>query len=232
MASKTTEAATPCECSLFDAVPGNLTEKDLADGSYPIEEIGCTATTKNTFAPGHDAKLKSFLIKQGFAGWDVRRSITVGTALGFADSYGFGSQVRAGIAKLQAKAEARAARAAGRKAPKPERKLAESAGIVVPAQPAKSLAEIVAQEEADHAAQVAANRPKPEWDDETSATTPTLEDEAAMNTHAREERERGLVVAKVGRWQYEGFVADDETFSYVAKDGQRKAVPQGKYTLV
>lgn len=250
MASKkTAAAATACECSLFDAVPSNLTEKDLADGSYPFEEIGCTATTKNTFAPGHDAKLKSFLIKQGFAGWDVRRGIVHGNALGWADTYGFGSQVRAGIAKLQAKADAKAKRPGN--IAKAERKLAESAKVVAGSeaggtthrsyQPtpeavatnlaetakaaqaealrtAASMAEIVAAEEAKHAAEVVASRPAPEWDD-----APILEDEAAMNTHAREEREAGLVVCKVGRWEYQGVISDDEkTFTYVAKDGSRK----------
>lgn len=41
------------------------------------------------------------------------------------------------------------------------------------------------------------------------------------------------VTAKVGRWEYRGFIGQATgDFAYVNKKGQTVAVPQGKYTLV
>lgn len=225
--AKATETATPCECSKYDALPGDLTEAQIESGDYTIWNTGCASTTRNLFAPGHDAKLKSFLIKHEANGNEVRRNeggVAITTdAAGHASRYDFAHMVIAGVAKAKAKAQAKAEREAARA----ERKAAKGAGAV-----SKPLAEVVAKEEAKHAAEVAASRPAPEWDDEPKVA-PVLEDEAAMNTAAREERERGLVVAKVGRWEYEGAVNENGTFTYLAKDGQtRKTVDAGKFAVV
>lgn len=235
--------ATACECSKYEAViSAELTEENLANGSYQTFSTDCTATTRNTFAPGHDAKLKSALIRWGAdAGMEVARLAggvrTTASAQHWADSHGFGTQVAAGIKKAQEKQAAKAARAAKKAAPKAERVLAEKAGLVAtetPSEAAKNLAEIVAAEEAAHAAEVAASRPEPEWDDEpqAAADAPVLEDEAAMNTAAREERERHLVKAKVGRWEREGVLNDDKSFSFRDKSGDLKTVAKGKFTLL
>lgn len=220
--------ATACECSKYDAVPANLTEEQLAGGDYPVWTTGCTATTKREFAPGHDAKLKSALITWGAVDADVRRGITHDTAEGWAKRFTFGYMVVEGIDKAKGKLADKAERAAKKAAKgKPaERKLAEAAGVV-------KVADIVAAEEAAHAEaeakKVAEREQSADWDD---APAPILEDEAAMNANAREERERDLVDAKVGRWTYKGHVGEDGVFTYRNKDGELKTAKQGKYKLV
>lgn len=227
-----TETGTACECSKFEArVSEQLTPENLASGDYDTFSTGCTATTKREFAPGHDAKLKSFLIEHGSQGHDIVFGTTHGTAEDFAKRYTFGYMILEGIAKakdkLAAKAEREAARAA-KKGKTAERKLAESAGVV-------KVADIVAAEEAAHAEaeakKVAEREQSAEWDDAPKAA-PILEDEAAMNAHAREAQEAGKVEAKVGRWTYKGYVNDDGSFTYAAKLGGTKTVPAGKYQLV
>lgn len=231
--------ATPCECSKYDAVPANLTEEQLAGGDYPIWTTGCQSTTKREFAPGHDAKLKSHLITWGAVDADVRKGIQHDTAEGWAKGYHFGYMVVEGIAKAKDKLAAKAERAA-KKAAKPakaERKLAESAGIVAPAK----VADIVADEEAAYAEaeakKVAEREASADWDDAPKvaevATPAILEDEGAMNAHAQEAREAaGLVKAKVGRWEHEGYVNEDGSFTYAKRSGGTKTVAQGKYNLI
>jgi hypothetical protein len=238
--AKATGSATACECSKYEAfVSEQHTEENLASGNYDSFSTGCVATTAREFAPGHDAKLKSFLILHGSQGHEIRYGgVTIMTAQDAAKRYAFGYMILEGIAKAQAKAKEKAEKAAARAAKKAakgkpaERKLAEAAGVVAPE--AKPLAQVVAEEEAKHAAEVVASRPEPEWDDEPTTRQPVADgDDEVLNTRAREEREAGLVTAKVGRWEYEGYVTDEGEFSYLAKDGQtRKTVPAGKYKLV
>lgn len=89
----------PCACS-FVHVEG--------------EDLRCTRTTKNTFAPGHDAKLKSRLIRAGFEGLTVRVRGEVSTVALAAGEHGFGYQVSAGVARLQRQATEKASRKAAR----------------------------------------------------------------------------------------------------------------------
>lgn len=242
--------ATACECSKYEATIGEqLTEENLASGNYDTFSTGCVATTKREFAPGHDAKLKSFLITHGAQGHDIRFGITLGTAEQFAKQYTFGYMITEGIAKatekLAAKAEREAARAAKKTAPKAATQV-----------PGSSLAEIVAAEEAAHAEAVAKAQPEPEWDDivappEASAEHMALaaydeaakvaevaqplilEDEGAMNAHAQDARvAAGLVKAKVGRWEHEGYVNEDGSFTYAKRSGGTKTIAAGKYSLI
>lgn len=219
MSKKTGVEPTPCACSAYDALnPAELTEKAVEDGSFEVYTTGCTATTTREFAPGHDAKLKSFLIKFGALDFEIRHHAagvaSTADAETHAAKYAFGHMVMAGLKKAQAKAAARASRKAA--------KATHEGNETRQQRERTSLADVVAAEEAKHAAEVAASRPDPEWDDLVDeASAPQLEDEAAMNTQAREEREAGLVKAKVGRWTYEG-VEQDGVFRYVNKDGQRK----------
>lgn len=82
----------PCACSLFVAI--------AADGA--TTRTGCTATTRRTFAPGHDARLKGFLIRAG------REGLLIRTPEGGADQvpvrvaerFGFAQMVRDGIARV------------------------------------------------------------------------------------------------------------------------------------
>lgn len=90
-----------CECSKFSTQVNARYE----DGVLVTDEVlttGCTSTTVNTFAPGHDAKLKSFLIKsyltyRGKCGREENGTRTERSALDFAQSHGFSLQVAAGI---------------------------------------------------------------------------------------------------------------------------------------
>lgn len=229
--------ATACECSKYEAnIPEQLTEENLASGDYDTFSTGCTATTKREFAPGHDAKLKSFLIEHGAQGHGIVYGITHGTAEDFAKQYTFGYMIVDGIEKAKGKLAAKAEREAARVAKKAakgksaERKLAESAGVVK----TQPLADVVKAEEDAHqeaeARKVAEREQSADWDDEPKVA-PILEDEAAMNTSAREAREAGLVKAKVGRWVREGYLNDDESFTYAKKLGGTETVAKGKYTL-
>lgn len=87
-------AIKPCTCSLVAAVD--------TDGN--VTTTGCKATTKRVFAPGHDARLKGFLIRSGIS----EQMISVGaesnrTAQQVAEQFGFGWMVAAGIKNGQAK---------------------------------------------------------------------------------------------------------------------------------
>ncbi|MFC7825621.1 hypothetical protein [Streptomyces sp. NPDC057375] len=117
MAANTTAAKTAtataeptrCECSRYELEDGRTT--------------GCQAETKRLFAPGHDAKLKSFLIRAGAAGEMVTRVAedghrTSGQADSLAAKFTFGYMVKAGITRSRDKAAEKAARAAQRKAKK------------------------------------------------------------------------------------------------------------------
>lgn len=207
--------ATPCECSKYDAlVNAQLTEDNLANGDYDVFTTGCTQTTKREFAPGHDAKLKSFLIRHSGPEYDVRRNeggvATSASAQQHADRYEFGYMVAAGIAKAAEKAEAKAKREAARaerkaaKGKPAERKLAESAGVV-------KVADVVKAEEAAHAeaeaAKVAEREASADWDDAP-----------AQGVDLTDEPE---VIAKVGRWEYKG-IEKDGVFYYLAKDGHTR----------
>lgn len=98
---------TPCKCSLY------AIETKGADG-VEHEVIGCDVETSANFAPGHDAKLKSHLIKAGAAGSDIVKKTDEGevtlSAMDAANEFGFASTVEKGIAKAQERAEAKAKR--------------------------------------------------------------------------------------------------------------------------
>lgn len=88
----------PCQCGNFvDTTTGQNT--------------GCEADTLNTFAPGHDAKLKGFLIRAGRAGHQVRLLGTEDeiSPLAAASRYGFASLVADGIKRQPKKAKKTAA---------------------------------------------------------------------------------------------------------------------------
>ncbi|KOU97418.1 hypothetical protein ADK91_32830 [Streptomyces sp. XY511] len=107
-AKKTSAEPTACTCSQYEA-----------DG----QTTGCTATTARVFAPGHDAKLKGFLIRAGAAGVEVTRTDAAGhrtatSAEDAASPFIFANMVVAGIKRAQDKAVAKAARQAARAAKK------------------------------------------------------------------------------------------------------------------
>jgi hypothetical protein len=123
-----------CECSRYSVLV-NLREAGNGDLEWDEElTTGCEATARKLFAQGHDAKLKSFLIKAGAAGHEVRREdggmVTVADAATHANHYIFGHMIVAGIERAEAKAAAKAERqtakvarrkpAAKKPAPEPE----------------------------------------------------------------------------------------------------------------
>lgn len=101
---------TPCRCAAFSVLV-NLRETESGDLVWDERlTTGCPGTlTGRDFAPGHDAKLKGFLIRWGVEGHEVTYndggSALVGGAIGMADRFGFAQQVRSGIAKGLIKAE-------------------------------------------------------------------------------------------------------------------------------
>ncbi|MGW4884042.1 hypothetical protein [Streptomyces murinus] len=122
-AAKTAQAeATACTCSQFATADGRTT--------------GCKAETKRLFAPGHDAKLKSFLIKAGAEGAEVIRTVdgiaSPADAATHAAKFAFGHMVTAGIKRAETKAaekaERAAARAAKKSAPKAPKKVTAKVG--------------------------------------------------------------------------------------------------------
>ncbi|GLP71740.1 hypothetical protein TUSST3_83590 [Streptomyces sp. TUS-ST3] len=121
-AETTADELHPCECAAYDALPADLTNADLETGDYEVFTTGCTATTKRQFAPGHDAKLKSFLIKHGAAGNDIRRNeggvATSASAEQHAARYAFGHMVAAGVKRAEEKAAEKARKAEERAARK------------------------------------------------------------------------------------------------------------------
>lgn len=82
-------------------------------GNFADAETGarlvCDRETQRTFAPGHDARLKGFLIKVGAQGhavkWLGREGVI--SAEQAADVYGFGYMVAAGIRRAGEKAFAK-----------------------------------------------------------------------------------------------------------------------------
>ncbi|QJD54051.1 hypothetical protein SEA_GALACTICA_104 [Streptomyces phage Galactica] len=84
-------AKVACACSLVRIF--------AEDGT--LITTGCVATTRRTFAPGHDARLKGFLIRAGIAGHTVRLGADgeERDAQAVANQFGFGYMVAEGIRK-------------------------------------------------------------------------------------------------------------------------------------
>lgn len=99
------------DADILDAQQAAIAKKirECACGNYADaatgERIACDAETTRTFAPGHDAKLKGFLIRVGARDHEVRvlgEPMTI-TALTAANRHGFGTQVANGITNRRAK---------------------------------------------------------------------------------------------------------------------------------
>ena len=100
----------PCAC-------GGYVAKDAAGRET---RTACNAVTKRTFAPGHDARLKGFLIRAGVEG------LLISTPEGgaeqsperVADRFGFGKMVTEGVNRGKAREWAKATKVAAKPAPK------------------------------------------------------------------------------------------------------------------
>lgn len=228
--AKKTPVQIPCSCSKY-----SVNEWDEAKQDWNTKATtGCRGVlTARTFAPGHDAKLKGFLIRAGIAGDEVSddQGITA-HAFAMAARYGFEVMVRQGVVGGILKLE-------NKKLKKGERsELAEAAQARVDAmkhdgnearqeREAKGLEAQVAAEEAKYAEQrisEAAQAWRESQADEEWADAHTDEDKARY----ADPSEPTIVKAKVGRWTYEGTVEGD-TFTYEAKGEVRTST---KFTLV
>lgn len=123
---------TRCACHAFEieSWKGDVPEDGDPNDYVIYEGTDCTQMTYRTYAPGHDAKLKSLLIKAGAAGLEVVRHDggvnSHASAEKFAQHLGFGHQVLAGIARAKAKAAERAEKKAAKAAKKAEPKAPRS----------------------------------------------------------------------------------------------------------
>ncbi len=207
----------PCTCSTFTAY-------DL-DRDVEYTTI-CNSKTARDFAPGHDAKLKSHLIRWAILGYEVRQGDVTKSVEGWAESFGFGYQVSNGIKAVQdrtakkverelAKARKARSKAIGKAITETTKMLKE--GVVDATVPAigESIVGIVEAEnaafEAKQVEERKAQQASMEWVEIDPA--PVAE----------------TVKAKVGRWTYEGTVANG-TFTYKNKLGQTKVTD--KFTLI
>jgi hypothetical protein len=92
----------PCACASY-AFEVLIHESVGGDKVWQQKTTGCTATTQSTFAPGHDAKLKSLIIAAGVGGHQVRQTtrdtVVAKDALRVAADLGWEDLVREAIAK-------------------------------------------------------------------------------------------------------------------------------------
>lgn len=180
---KAVKVATACACQFY-------TGKD-AKG----EELttGCDEATVRTFRPGHDAKLKSLLIKTASAGHQVVKTADGETnemdPLHAAEEFGFRSLVEKSVDAAKAKQEARDAKAREREQAKAQKEQAKAE--------AKAERERKAAEKKAHAKAV-------EDAAEARKSTP------------------GPATAKVGRNKFDGEILADGTFKYLDGQGKEQ----------
>ncbi len=175
--------ATPCACQLY-------TGKDVKG-----EELttGCNGENVRTFLPGHDAKLKSILIKTAVAGNPVKKSGEDGTEdmdpLHAAEEYGFRSLVEKSVEAAKAKEDARATKLKER-----EDKKAAAAKLK---EEAKAKRDLEAKRKKAHA----------------QAVEKAAEDRKGQP---------GPATAKVGRNKFDGEILADGTFKYTDASGKEQ----------
>lgn len=255
--------ANPCECSFYEALDeGQLTEANLESGDYDVFSTGCISTTKKTFAPGHDAKLKGYLIRWHMQGLEIRRNeggVAISTdAATAAARYEFGHMVVAGIAKAEEKAKAAAERKAARRVSREEgKKIGKAVADAVAQVKTPTLAEVVAAEEAKHqqaeAAKVAAQQADAEWDDAVSGLAECEHDRAKKDdiecpdcgadmalmdvdpvtlADLPAEGAQNKYGIKVGRWEYDAVISSNGTAWYTDKQGKQQMARKGEYRFI
>lgn len=191
--AKAVKEATVCACSLYSGqdVKGN----ELS--------TGCTEKTVRTFRPGHDAKLKSLLIKVGSAGNEVIKTVgdevTSMQPVHAAEEYGFRNLVEKSLETAKGREDARKAKAAKR-------------------------AEVKAAAEAKkEAARV-------EREKRAAAKRAHAEAVAKAESVANENKTPGPAKAKVGRSTVEGEVLEDGKFRYT--NAKNETVEVENYKIV
>ena len=193
---------------------------------------GCTLTTRRTFAPGHDAKLKSLLIQAGVRGWEARYGRISGGMLvttdpiSAANRYGFGPQVRLGIERGQRAANAKATRQAA-KANKPAKKAAGSKATkaIAKAADAPPPREVPVKVVGPLAPKMLKVPAQAVTGDKGDKARDELADLVGANGDAPKAGYR-RVIAKVGRHEYEGSV-ENGVLTYVDRQGQSQTREDG-----
>lgn len=204
MAAKSTKSAVAVAAEFHACHCGNV--------SYVVGDVVlstyCTSTTNRTFAPGHDAKLKSLLIKAAVQSDDGDVQYQDGGVqisadpITIANRFGFGWMVKNGIAAATVKARVRADKAAVKASKKEDTAVAKSARLALSA----------AKKAEKAAAPKAAPKPKfPGGGAAKKADVPAF--------------------AKVGRYNREGVVKADGSFVYTDAKGVEQVVAMGKYTI-
>lgn len=172
---------TACACQFYTG-----TDKGGSELS-----TGCEGKTVRTFLPGHDAKLKSLILKTAIAGKSVSKKTDTGTEqmepLHAAEDFGFRSLIEKSLSTHNAKQEVRDAKAQERASKKAatEAKKAE----------AKAKREQAAEAKKAHAKAV---------------------EEAAEAAKGKP----GPATAKIGRNKFDGQILNDGTFKYANAKGE------------
>jgi hypothetical protein len=206
------KALSNCACSEFEI--GITTEED-GQPDFDGSNTECSSTTRRVFSPGHDARLKSLLIRAGVEGLEVRHNsgITYGDPVSAARQFGFAEMVAAGIQRSIAKAAAKAEKA---NAPKAARKPA-----------AKKNKEAAAERAAALTAKMAEVAGKV-----TIAETPAPVAEPIVEAAPEvTEAPAGTVRIKLGRWEYSATIAANGDANYSDAKGNARVAVEGNYKL-
>jgi hypothetical protein len=228
----------PCACQNYEI---EIWTGDVPEGADPgdyLDLVGtdCVSETASDFAPGHDAKLKSLLIRAGAEGHAVRRNeegmAVSGDPVGMAGDFNFEYMVKKGIERAVSRVNAQRAKkeaAAKKRADKAAKKVAD-----------KLKMDHEGTEAAREGALKQARQDLGLTDEETPAQVVEEAREQALET-AREELNvqpeavptDGAVTIKVGRWTYEAVIdTNDNSAHYSSGNGVAKVAPAGKYQIV
>jgi hypothetical protein len=212
------KAPNNCACSEFEIGIGITAEED-GQPDFDGTATGCTKTTRRTFSPGCDAKLKSLLIRAGVEGLEVRHNsgITYGDPASAARQFGFADMVAAGIQRGIAKAAAKAAKAAAPKAP---RKAAKKDKTSADKTSADERAAKLTAKMAEVAGKVTVSAPP----------APVAEPIVEAAPEATE-APAGTIRIRLGRWEYTATVVDGDAHYTDAKGVARVAL-EGNYKKI
>lgn len=173
--------ATPCACQFYTGK-----DKDGKDLS-----TGCDGETVRTFLPGHDAKLKSLILKVAVAGGQVTKSTDDADEelepLHAAEDFGFRGLIEKSLAGHQAKQAVRDAKA---------------------------------KERADKKAAADAKKAEAKAQREQAAEAKKAHAKAVEEAAEAAKGNAGPATAKVGRNKFDGEILADGTFKYSDAKGE------------
>lgn len=214
----------PCACGGYEIEIWTGEVPADADPNDYVKYIGtgCIAETARTFAPGHDAKLKSLLIQAGADGNGVRTEsggvASISDAMHWAEFYGFGHMVRNGIIR---ETERRAARNAKKQVATAHQAAKAKTGR------GKSAKALDAQK-----AELAGPAPEAVRPIADILADGNKASAKAVAVKIAAERAPIAVDIKIGRWTYAATVDAEGVATYTTKDGTAKVVAKGGYKIV